>query len=365
MAITQKINAFFQTAMDAFLLDHPEYFWVDGGNCSIAMSYSTKPYSASEGKIDVSVVFIGNWTVKSGYDGYEEEYQQVVQKIKAIDAGESRFYILKKIHDFLCDTIVYDKTALRHGDAAGALLDGKAVCQGYAHAFKIACDFYNIPCICVTGTGLGNNGPEAHMWNYVQMEDGFWYAVDCTWDDGIQKIYYDYFLSGISTVDTYFGKNTFEDTHIADGRQTSNSEKTFIYPALAANAYVEQGERLPATQIPEITPENNITAVPTENITALPTLRETEGALNLEEETNLNTGELDTEEAVVQKTDECSDSFHSKESIEKKKSLNLWVVVISVGTAMVGLGLVGILFVKRRQHSSDHTAGEGKINDNR
>ena len=47
---------------------------------------------------------------------------------------------------------------------------------------KILCDKENIPCILVVGNiNLETNF--AHMWNYVQMEDGQWYAVDCTWDD--------------------------------------------------------------------------------------------------------------------------------------------------------------------------------------
>ena len=34
------------------------------------------------------------------------------------------------------------------------------------------------------------------MWNYVQMEDGFWYMLDTTWDDQKTYISRKYFLSG-------------------------------------------------------------------------------------------------------------------------------------------------------------------------
>lgn len=361
-AITQTINAFLQTAMDAFLLDHPEYFWLDGGSCSIAMSFSTKAYSALEGKIDVSIFFIGGWAVKSGYDSYEKEYAQMIQKIKGIGAGADRFNTLKKIHDFLCSTVVYEKTAPRHGDAAGALIDGKAVCQGYAHAFKIACDFYNIPCICVSGTGVGNSGTEAHMWNYVQMENGLWYAVDSTWDDGGQKIYYDYFLSGDSTVDTYFGKHKFADTHVADGRQTTNSVKVFTYPALAVNAYEYQGGNLSAAETPEITAENGTTAAPTENIVDIQTPQKTEkGVLDVfEKENDTPIGILrEEEENVLPSTQLEEQAVSGTENAEKDHSSNyLWIVFGIIFAGALAAAITGIFLVKRRRHLTDQKAEE-------
>ena len=60
------------------------------------------------------------------------------------------------------------------------------VCEGYARAFKVLCDVYDIPCVLVEGYVKNTRtDPEAefHMWNYVKMEDGKWYAVDVTWND--------------------------------------------------------------------------------------------------------------------------------------------------------------------------------------
>jgi len=54
------------------------------------------------------------------------------------------------------------------------------VCEGYAGAFKVLCDAFGIPCICVSG---GMTSVTAHMWNQVQLGDGQWYLVDVTTGD--------------------------------------------------------------------------------------------------------------------------------------------------------------------------------------
>ena len=67
----------------------------------------------------------------------------------------------------------------------GTVGDNSPVCEGYARALKVLCDQKRIPCVLVTGQaqpGRYESG-EAHMWNYVKMEDDTWYAVDPTWND--------------------------------------------------------------------------------------------------------------------------------------------------------------------------------------
>jgi hypothetical protein len=58
------------------------------------------------------------------------------------------------------------------------------VCEGYARAFKVLCDELEIPCVLVDGEARSDRyeKPGGHMWNYVQL-DGGWYAVDVTWND--------------------------------------------------------------------------------------------------------------------------------------------------------------------------------------
>jgi hypothetical protein len=70
---------------------------------------------------------------------------------------------------------------------------------------------YNVPCVYISGTGNGG----AHGWNAVQMDDGYWYLIDATWDDQ-REIFYDFFLVGTDSTNTYFGGRKFSAQHVND-----------------------------------------------------------------------------------------------------------------------------------------------------
>ena len=61
----------------------------------------------------------------------------------------------------------------------GPLLEGKAVCSGFADTLKAACDFKNVPCVYIDG--MTKRG--GHSWNQVCLHNK-WIGVDCTWDIG-------------------------------------------------------------------------------------------------------------------------------------------------------------------------------------
>ena len=119
----------------------------------------------------------------------------------------------------------------------GLMIEKKAVCEGYAKAFKYLLDELNIPCVIICGDVTDEDGNiERHAWNEVYLE-GKWYAVDTTWDDPIiigsgkvtNNLKYKYFLKG----STEIGRN-----HEQNGR-LSNDEKEieFKYPELSKDDY--------------------------------------------------------------------------------------------------------------------------------
>lgn len=83
-------------------------------------------------------------------------------------------------HDYLVLNTVYDEATFRSGSssvshyAEGTLLNGLAVCSGYASTFRLFMMLADIPCEYVW--------TDTHAWNLVQLEDE-WYHIDVTWDD--------------------------------------------------------------------------------------------------------------------------------------------------------------------------------------
>ena len=96
---------------------------------------------------------------------------------------------LTKHNGYCTDNPVTAVPTIRSSYSAviGRAGDNGPVCEGYARAFKTLCDRVGIPCVVVTGYARQNSlsSPELHMWNEVQMENGYWYAVDVTWNDPV------------------------------------------------------------------------------------------------------------------------------------------------------------------------------------
>lgn len=88
----------------------------------------------------------------------------------------------ESIHDYIVSNIEYGNAEGSYGGAYGAIMEGNAVCGGYAEVFLTLMEMLGIDCKVVTGTGNGTD----HGWNMVCL-DGEWYHVDTTWDDPINN----------------------------------------------------------------------------------------------------------------------------------------------------------------------------------
>lgn len=103
---------------------------------------------------------------------------------------------LKFFHDYLILNCKNDTESPYSDTIYGALVQKKALCEGYAKAYSYLCNLAGIENVIVTGQA---NVP--HMWNMVKL-GGNWYHVDVTWDnsdDDLRKDYpgvilYQYFM---------------------------------------------------------------------------------------------------------------------------------------------------------------------------
>ena len=208
-------------AVNALILDNPEVFYIDITKMYLLTNISTTFFSTT---YNVSIGANGGNYLEDGFSS-AQDVNNIVNNVESIknqiisQANGNTVEQIKIVHDYLVDTVEYDKTnGSSIYDTQGALINKKAVCEGYAKAFKYILDELGIPCIIVCGTGTNKSGvTESHAWNYVQI-DGKWYAMDVTWDDPIitgdstnveipEEVRYGYFLKG----STDFFTNHVED----------------------------------------------------------------------------------------------------------------------------------------------------------
>ena len=221
--------------IDAALFDLPELYWIDPNKMSVGVGKDTRStYSKSKEKyyLYISSIIISP-ALLSGFESIEEAEEYGTLLDDALEnfpvSGETRYEQLKSIHDYIAKFTYYDLNGKFSGSSLGAMVEPGVVCEGYSEAFKLICDRLDIPCVCVFGN-LDVEANAGHMWNYVQMDDNKWYAIDVTWDDtdgkGGRQVKYDYFLKGS---ESFFTNHTPEPDY---------GITKFYYPEISSSDYV-------------------------------------------------------------------------------------------------------------------------------
>ena len=154
---------------------------------------------------------------------------------------------LLAIHDAIVLSCTFSETGSNAATAYGALVDGSAMCEGYAFAFSYLCTAAGIENYVVSGT---NEKGEPHLWNKVVCS-GEWYNVDCTWDDPILKydnekyLKHDYFLVSDAEIN---GISHFPDTeYLPSVSCTDRKENYFVKNGLYFDNYEDGLEGLSAS----------------------------------------------------------------------------------------------------------------------
>ncbi len=186
----------------AVIYDNPDLFWV------------TKKYSTLASENTINALYFKYFDGSVFDDFNVETYNEIEYKSKAdqdkikerinkfkqavvsvrnnvanLTAYETEIYF----HNYLTKTITYNHDAAKTTDidlnflkakyydafnSYGAIVNGSAVCEGYAELFQYLCLLSNINCTQIIGTYEGG----AHAWNAVWLSDS-WYFVDVTFDD--------------------------------------------------------------------------------------------------------------------------------------------------------------------------------------
>ena len=218
-----------QRAFYAFYYDHPEYFWIPS---SIGWEYSGDKMS--------SLTLTCTADTSAELTKQKTDVANGVSKL-TVD-GEFTYDKVKQIHDWIVSNVKYDSEAVGKNDQpmahniSGVFVKKTCVCEGYARAFMFMCQKNGIDCIVSIGKGVTDKSSEAHMWNYIKMEDGKWYCMDVTWDDPLVndtdsgKVYYSYFLKGTESV---YSDKKFTASHVDEMKKDHNLD----VPELSADPY--------------------------------------------------------------------------------------------------------------------------------
>ena len=167
---------------DVYRRDHTEHFWIGNG-------YRYLQNANTVTLLSVEYLYAGE-ELKTK----KLEFQRAADEIlSGMDLSASEFEKELYLHDALAKRIVYIEDVNAH-NAYGALVEGRAVCEGYAESFQYLLQMTGIQSFIAVGSSVNPTTqiPEGHGWNYVRI-DGKYYHVDLTWNDQSNYIYHAYF----------------------------------------------------------------------------------------------------------------------------------------------------------------------------
>ena len=157
-----------------------ENYNLQDGACSItndglvtAKKAGTTEYWAKYGDALYRCVVVVN---QAGETALSKKVVEIADKFRHLSDVDK----VMAVHDYLIDHIEYSNPHIR-SFAYGALIEGKAVCQGYAQSLAMILNNLNVECHTIVAMTKGSN-PVLHEWVRVKL-DGEWYYIDLTWDD--------------------------------------------------------------------------------------------------------------------------------------------------------------------------------------
>lgn len=198
-------------------------FTVGGGNLLAENRSDGIKYSDGEYK--------GYYSGSGGYGDRRDRYQEATKKldevIKSLNLdGKSDYDKFKAVTNWIVSNVRYDEdneTKYQH-DLTGAVLDGLAVCDGYAGTFYYMANAVGLNALFEDG--ITNSNRSRHAWNLVEI-DGTYYYTDPTnayfKEDGEpgkellpgQKYLFSLYTPDDTTIeDTY--KNISEDDYLKE-----------------------------------------------------------------------------------------------------------------------------------------------------
>ena len=166
----------------------------------------------------------GYYSGSGGYGDRRDRYQEATKKLDEVIRslnldGKSDYDKFKAVTNWIVSNVRYDddnETKYQH-DLTGAVLDGLAVCDGYAGTFYYMANAVGLNALFEDG--IGNDNRIRHAWNLVQI-DGIYYYADPTnayfkedGEPGSEVLYGQKYFFSLYTPDSTTIKDTYKISH--------------------------------------------------------------------------------------------------------------------------------------------------------
>ena len=180
-----------QELYNAVFYDNPQFFY-------ISSMYTLEGYAKNDEPHYDQINLIYTMDRKQRQSASAALEEAVDNALKGAPLSDDQFPLELHLHDRLAAICSYDTAGSAAGyalspqayTAYGALVNGRAVCEGYSRAMQLLLKRGGIDCSLVTGRSVHSG--ESHMWNVVTI-NGKNYHLDVTWDDSDERLRHNYF----------------------------------------------------------------------------------------------------------------------------------------------------------------------------
>ena len=186
-----------------FVADYPEYYWFDG-------TVGIAPLPSG------MILCLTGFQYSHTDNADAAQFEAAAAALLADCPNGSDYEKALYIHDALANRIIYDLGWQDEQSAYSALVDGRAVCAGYARSYQYLLNRVGIDAWTLEGFGwnMKEDSMESHAWNLVWI-DGKCVYTDVTWDDQndpgrLGRIMYAYFNRSLEDI----GKDHLTKTNV-------------------------------------------------------------------------------------------------------------------------------------------------------
>lgn len=172
--ITSLLEDRLMAVFNMVMIDHPEYFWIEG-----EFQYTTVEDLTENTKIVTQLMPVYTMEKEQIQDVKQQIEQQAEEWIGGIDASFDVYEKIKNVYELLIREVEYDESSSYNQTIQSVFLEKKTVCMGYAKATQYLLNKMGIFCTLVTGNILDETN-SSHAWNLVRIGESYYY-VDTTW----------------------------------------------------------------------------------------------------------------------------------------------------------------------------------------